>query len=242
MDAWRSGTQPSTYEPARSSASPACPATARPNCSKPCSACDLSVDGEIHIAGDEIWRARPEIAVGAGAVDVPEDPVADAVVPGLSVLQHLVLDGRPLPRRGFGVDWAAVRRRYADDPVAQRLSMAGIDRRVDALSGGNVQRVMLTRAFTADDVSLLVAAYPSRGLDIASVRETQQLLLERRAAGAAVLMVSEDLDELLLVADRIVVLHHGEIAGVVDAVGADRQQIGKLMLEGAGTHGSEAAA
>jgi ABC-type uncharacterized transport system ATPase subunit len=200
------------------------------------------VDGEIHIAGDEIWRARPEIAVGAGAVDVPEDPVADAVVPGLSVLQHLVLDGRPLPRRGFGVDWASVRRRYADDPVAQRLSMAGIDRRVDALSGGNVQRVMLTRAFTADDVTLLVAAYPSRGLDIASVRETQQLLLERRAAGAAVLMVSEDLDELLLVADRIVVLHHGEIAGVVDAVGADRQQIGKLMLEGAGTHGSEAAA
>jgi simple sugar transport system ATP-binding protein len=120
--------------------------------------------------------------------------------------------------------------------------MAGIDRRVDALSGGNVQRVMLTRAFTADDVSLLVAAYPSRGLDIASVRETQQLLLERRAAGAAVLMVSEDLDELLLVADRIVVLHHGEIAGVVDAVGADRQQIGKLMLEGADTHESGAAA
>jgi general nucleoside transport system ATP-binding protein len=199
------------------------------------------VDGEVHIAGEPISRARPEIAVGAGAVDVPEDPVADAVIPGLSVLQHLVLNGRPLPRRGLGVDWSAVRRRYVDDPVAARLSMAHIYRRVDALSGGNVQRVMLTRALTAEDVTLIVAAYPSRGLDIASVRETQQLLLERRAAGAAVLMVSEDLDELLLVADRIVVLHDGSVAGVVEAAGADRQQIGKLMLEGAESHESSAA-
>jgi simple sugar transport system ATP-binding protein len=120
--------------------------------------------------------------------------------------------------------------------------MATLDRRVESLSGGNVQRVMLTRALTADAVSLLVAAYPSRGLDIASVRETQQLLLERRADGAAVLMVSEDLDELLLVADRIVVLHDGRVAGIVDAAGADRQQIGKLMLEGADGHDAESAA
>ena len=216
--------------------------TARPNSSRPCSACGRSWRVRSTSPAKRSGAARPEIAVGAGAVEVPEDPVADAVIPGLSVLQHLVLDGRPLPRRGFGVDWAAVRRRYVDDPVAKRLSMAGIDRRVDALSGGNVQRVMLTRAFTADDVTLLVAAYPSRGLDIASVRETQQLLLDRRAAGAAVLMVSEDLDELMVVADRIVVLHDGMIAGIVDAVGADRQQIGKLMLEGAEHHESESAA
>jgi general nucleoside transport system ATP-binding protein len=199
------------------------------------------VSGEVHIAGDNVGRAQPVVALLAGAVDVPEDPVADAVIPGLSVLQHLVLDGRPLPKRGLGVDWGEVRRTYADEPVAKRLSMAALDRRVDSLSGGNVQRVMLTRAFTADNVTLLVAAYPSRGLDIASVRETQKLLLERRAAGAAVLMVSEDLDELLMVADRIVVLHDGHVAGIVDAVGADRQQIGQLMLEGA-DHATEPAA
>ena len=83
---------------------------------------------------------------------------------------------------------------------------------------------MLTRTFTADDVSLLVAAYPSRGLDIAiGTRATRQLLLERRAAGAAVLMVSEDLDGPAALADRIVVLHDGEIAGIVDRR-ADRQR------------------
>ena len=133
----------------------------------------------------------------------------------------------------------AVRGDYDDEPVAERLSMAALDRRVSSLSGGNVQRVMLTRAFTADHVTVLVAAYPSRGLDVASVRETQQLLLERRAAGVGVLMVSEDLDELLMVADRIVVLHDGEVAGIVTSDGADRQLIGRLMLEG--SHNEEAA-
>ncbi len=79
----------------------------------------------------------------------------------------------------------------------------------------------------------MVVAYPSRGLDIASVRATQQLLLERRAAGAGVLMVSEDLDELMALADRIVVLHHGHLAGIVDPATTDRQAIGRLMLQGA---------
>ncbi|MCU0275136.1 MAG: hypothetical protein MUE34_18080, partial [Acidimicrobiales bacterium] len=180
-----------------------------------------------------IERPIPARVHEAGGVGVPEDPVADAVVPGLSVLQHLVLDGRPLPRRGFGVDWRAARSRYEGSEVAERLNMAALDRQVDALSGGNVQRVVLTRAFTAADTKVLVVAYPSRGLDVASVRATQDLLLERRAQGAAVLMVSEDLDELLTVADRIVVLHDGEVAGIVPAAGADRQHIGRLMLEGA---------
>ena len=81
--------------------------------------------------------------------------------------------------------------------------------------------------------TLVVVAYPSRGLDVASVRATQQLLLDRRAAGAGVLMVSEDIDELLALADRIVVLHDGEVAGIVDPSTTDRQAIGRLMLQGA---------
>jgi simple sugar transport system ATP-binding protein len=104
---------------------------------------------------------------------------------------------------------------------------------VSTLSGGNIQRVVLTRTFLVDDPTLVVAAYPSRGLDIASVRATQQLLLERRAAGAGVLVVSEDLDELLALADRILVLHHGTVAGIVEPSSTDRQAIGRLMIQGA---------
>ena len=79
---------------------------------------------------------------------------------------------------------------------------------------------------------IVVAAYPSRGLDVANTRRTQEVLLEHRARGAAVLMVSEDLDELISVADRIAVMHDGHLVGVIETAGADRMSIGRLMLGG----------
>ncbi len=189
--------------------------------------------GLVHIGGSPVDRGRPLEALRAGAVDVGEDPISNAVVPGMSVLQHLVLAGSDLPTRGVGVDWASVRTEIESLDIPKRLNMAATDKDVAKLSGGNIQRVMLTRMFTAKNPTLIVAAYPSRGLDIASVRQTQELLLDRRAEGAGILMLSEDLDELLAMADRIVVLHDGEVAGVVRPQDADRQMIGRLMLEGA---------
>ena len=189
--------------------------------------------GTVHIDGIDTTNRSPAAALAAGAYNVPEDLVEDAVVPGLSVLRTIALSGEPFPRKGLGIDWKALKARVEGRAEPKRLNLAALDRDVASLSGGNVQRVALTRMFLVDDPKLLVVAYPSRGLDIASVRATQQLLLERRAEGAAVLMVSEDLDELLGIADRLVVLHDGEIAGIVDAAGADRQQIGRLMLQGA---------
>jgi general nucleoside transport system ATP-binding protein len=195
--------------------------------------CRCLVSGSVRLAGVAIDKAEPAQAIGAGATSVPEDPVTDAVVPGLTVLEHLVLGGEPLPRAGWKVDWKAARARLAGRSEPERLNLTSLDRQVASLSGGNVQRVVLTRAFLADDACFMAVAYPSRGLDIASVRATQQLLLERRAAGVGILMVSEDLDELMLMADRLVVLHHGAVAGIVDPATTDRQQIGRLMLQGA---------
>ncbi len=190
--------------------------------------------GGIEIGGRLIGRSgRPRSALHAGAVVVPEDPVNDAVVGGLAILEHLALNGRPLPTAGPRIDWRSVRQLVGSSDIAERLHLAPLERQVSTLSGGNIQRVVLTRTFLVDDPVLVVVAYPSRGLDIASVRATQHLLLERRAAGAGVLMVSEDLDELLLLADRIVVLHDGHVAGIVDPSTTDRQAIGRLMLQGA---------
>ncbi|MCU1357014.1 MAG: transporter related protein [Acidimicrobiales bacterium] len=190
--------------------------------------------GSIHIGGRDIGRSgKPRNALRAGAVIVPEDPVNDAVVGGLAILEHLALNGRPLPTSGPRIDWKSVRNLVAGNDISERLHLAPLDRKVATLSGGNIQRVVLTRTFLVDDPKLVVVAYPSRGLDIASVRATQQLLLERREAGAGVLMVSEDLDELLALADRIIVLHDGHLAGVVEPGSTDRQAIGRLMLQGA---------
>jgi simple sugar transport system ATP-binding protein len=189
--------------------------------------------GWVRVGHRRIDHGGTRRALASGAMEVPEDPVDDAVVPGLSVLQHLVLTGRKLPPRGTGIDWRGLEKRYRDEPITRRLNLAPLDRKVASLSGGNIQRVALVRAFTAPDVTFLAVSYPSRGLDIASVRATQELLLERRAEGVGILMVSEDLDELMTIADRIVVLHDGEVAGIVHPSETNRQAIGALMLHGA---------
>ena len=189
--------------------------------------------GTVTISGIPIRPGHAADALRAGAVHVPEDPVTDSVIVGLDVLEHLVLDGRDFARGDLRLDW----RRLRDEATALRdgaaLRLAPLDSEVATLSGGNIQRVLLARAFAATDVRLLVVAYPARGLDIASVRATQEVLLERRARLTGILMVSEDLDELMSLADRIVVLHGGEVAGIVDPDTTTRQEIGRLMLQGA---------
>jgi ABC-type uncharacterized transport system ATPase subunit len=189
-----------------------------------------TTSGSVRVCGK--LTTSPQDAIGAGAVSVPEDPVADSVVSRLTVLEHMVLDGRRFPKRRLGLDWGSVKTRTDKADVDLGLRMAPKHRRVSELSGGNIQRVLLTRELSLDS-TLVIAAYPSRGLDIANARRTQEILLERKTASAGVLMISEDLDELMSIADRIVVMHDGHLSGVLNADEFDRQRIGQLMLGGA---------
>ena len=104
-------------------------------------------------------------------------------------------------------------------------------------SGAGVASIVESRGFrqisdagALGAATLVVAAYPSRGLDVATTRRTQELLLEQRAAGAGVLLISEDLDELFEMSDRIVVLHAGRVVGEVSPASADRYEVGRLMM------------
>ena len=186
--------------------------------------------GAVRVAGMALDRATPARALAAGAKGVPEDPMRDAVVPGLSVHEHVALDELAEVRRGLGIDWERVAERYRHRNAASELRGASGERRLEDLSGGNVQRVMLIRALAGTAPKLIVAAYPSRGLDIATTRRTQELLLARRAEGCGVLLISEDLDELFELSDRIAVMHSGALAGVVDPTQTDRYAVGRLML------------
>jgi simple sugar transport system ATP-binding protein len=143
------------------------------------------------------------------------------------VLEHAALDVDA--RKGVGIDWKQVGAAYDAANTTTGLRAAQSHRVLSSLSGGNVQRVMLVRALGAPR-TLVVAAYPSRGLDIATTRRTQELLLAQRAGGAGVLLISEDLDELFELADRIVVMHDGEVVGEVDPHVADRYEVGRMMV------------
>jgi simple sugar transport system ATP-binding protein len=186
--------------------------------------------GTVRIDGQDV--RTPADAMEAGAASIPEDPVADSVVTRLNVVEHMVLNGRPFPSKRLGIDWRTARRQTDEENDRLGLRIAAWNRRVSDLSGGNIQRVVLTRELAIES-TLVVAAYPSRGLDIANVRRTQEILLERRDQGAGVLMVSEDLDELMSVADRILVMHDGHISGEIGSIDFDRQKIGELMIGGA---------
>jgi general nucleoside transport system ATP-binding protein len=140
----------------------------------------------------------------------------------------MVLGGVTPRRKGFGIDWADATTQVDGLDAASQLEMASPRRVLSDLSGGNIQRVMLARAL-ARPSALIVASYPTRGLDVAMTRATQQLLLDARAGGAGLLMISEDLDELLEMSDRIVVMYAGAIAGVVVPGELERTQIGRMM-------------
>jgi len=106
-----------------------------------------------------------------------------------------------------------------------------IDTQARLLSGGNLQRLIFAREVSTMP-SIIVAAQPSRGLDVGAVETVHRLLLARRTAGAAVLLISEDLDEIMALSDRIAVIYDGHIAGIVDAETTDIHELGLLMTGG----------
>ena len=149
--------------------------------------------GKIMVDGQDLTGAAPVAFLKVGEINVPENPLQDVVVPGLSVIEHMVLGGLPMRRKGLGIDWAQTKKDFEGVPEVAVLSVAAPHRRVDQLSGGNVQRMVLTRALS-QYLKVLVASYPSRGLDIATTRAIQNSHAgpaRCRHWGAAVLRRSE---------------------------------------------------
>jgi general nucleoside transport system ATP-binding protein len=188
--------------------------------------------GSVTVNGRPLGRSAIRDARRGGAVGIPEDPVADTVVPSLSVLAHMAVEDLAALSGRSGIDWAKATERLAMIGERSGLKLAAGHRELSTLSGGNIQRVVLARALGRTNVPLVVAACPCRGLDVSSARQTQELLVDQAVAGAGVLLISEDLDELLAVADRIVVIHEGRIVGDLPAAMADRYLLGQLMLAG----------
>ncbi len=195
--------------------------------------------GRIAVRGEYVENRPVEEVRRAGVSVMAEDPLAMEVVPGLSIAEHMAIGGIEPPRTTIGYDWKRVAKETEELESAQAIGLADPARRVDSLSGGNVQRLMIVRALVGNP-AVVVACYPTRGLDLFSVRTTHKLLFEEAEEhGAAVLFISEDLDELFSVSDRLLVLHGGELAGDLKPSETTRGEVGAMML---GRHEAEAAA
>jgi simple sugar transport system ATP-binding protein len=199
-------------------------------------------DGVIEVAGESMKRPSARQMIDAGVAYVPEDRNATGSAPNLSVAENLVLKSYRKPEMGVGVmlDIAAMRRSAASLVSAFNIVTPGIDTPARKLSGGNLQKVILAREISGQP-QVLIAASPTRGLDIGATETVRKILLEERSQGAAILLISEDLDEIFAISDRIVVLYEGKIMGEFEAQEADLTQIGLLMAGGRDvTHSTQA--
>jgi general nucleoside transport system ATP-binding protein len=186
--------------------------------------------GQVRINGQVTTHCSPREIVAAGVAHVPEDRLGSGLVPTLDLADNVILKDyrRPPLARGLLLNGAAVAA-FTDRLLRQyNVSAPGRGARAGLLSGGNQQKLLLARELSGEP-RLLVAVHPTRGVDIGATEAIHGLLMAQRARGAAVLLISEDLDELLALSDRIAVLYEGRVMGTVDAAGADIGRLGLLM-------------
>ena len=194
--------------------------------------------GSVTVGDIELAGATPSEVVAAGVGRILEDRHA-SLVPELSVALNLVLERIDDFRDRGRLDHRRIRA-HADDLISRFSIRARPDDRVVTLSGGNVQKVLLARVLSRDP-RVVVVAQPTRGLDIGATEYVRSELLARREAGAAILLVSEDLDELLALSDRLVVMYEGRIVGEMRADEADPDRLGLLMAGRAKSSDGQAA-
>jgi simple sugar transport system ATP-binding protein len=199
--------------------------------------------GQVTVRGRSLVGLTPAQIVALGVGQIPEDRLA-AVVGDLSVAENMVLEYLPEFTRRGQLDRPAIRA-HAQKLIQQYQIKATPGDRAQTLSGGNLQKVILARSLHRDP-ALVVAVNPTRGLDIGATDYVRSRLLEQRQRGAAVLLISDDLDEILALADRIAVIFEGRIVGQVTAAEANPERLGLMMsgsaaLPEGGSHAGLAA-
>jgi simple sugar transport system ATP-binding protein len=190
-------------------------------------------EGSVRVAGRKLRPGDPRAAIHAGVAYVPEDRLGTGVAPGLSIASNLVLKTyreRPASQ-GPLLRLGRIRERAHELIEHYRIAAPGPHAPARLLSGGNLQKIVLAREFSGRP-RLVVAASPTRGLDVGAIETVHAYLRSAAADEIGVLLLSEDLDEILALADRIVVMYEGGILGEFDAGEADIEEIGLLMAGG----------
>jgi simple sugar transport system ATP-binding protein len=186
--------------------------------------------GEIRIHG-ELFQPKRGDFDRFKVFGLPEEPLRNATVPRMTVAENMAFrtfDKPPVTSFRFWMSHAPMRAQARDLIGKYRVKTPSSETPIENLSGGNVQRAVLARELSSD-VDVLIVANPCFGLDFASVAEIRAQIIEQRNRGAAVLLLSEDLDEVLELADRVAVMSEGKITYTVPRAEADRTSIGQHM-------------
>ncbi len=190
--------------------------------------------GTIKINGIDITNKSPLEIRESGIAHVPEDRNTRGLNRSFNIMDNLlaVKFNHPPFSRGIAVD--EKEKKKFSETLIERFDIRPKDPfyLVEALSGGNAQKIVIARE-VANEGSLLIAAQPTRGVDIGAIESIRQILNDVKSSGRGILLVSADLDEILSLADRIAVMYEGKIMGILDDTEANKENIGELMMGGA---------
>jgi simple sugar transport system ATP-binding protein len=186
--------------------------------------------GAVSISGVDLTNQPPLAAIVAGVAHIPEDRNRVGSSPNLTITDNVIMKAyRSNPiGNGMTIDEQTAEAYARNLKQTYDILAPSVQTLARKLSGGNLQKVILAREITANP-KVIIAVQPTRGLDVGAVEAVQQHLLHQRMAGAAILLISEELEELMSLSDRIAVIYDGEIMGIVEAGKADINEIGLMM-------------
>ncbi len=193
------------------------------------------ISGKVIIDGRDVTNKSPRKILEEGVAFIPEERIGTGVVPNLTVAENLILRTyryKPFSNRIF-LNFKSIFKHV--DELIKRFDIVTPDRNLKAkfLSGGNIQRVVIARELTGMPnqglPKLIVAVHPTRGLDVGATEYVRNALIRCRNAGSAILLISEDLEEIMSMSDRIAVIYEGEIMGVLPQTQAKVEDIGLMM-------------
>jgi simple sugar transport system ATP-binding protein len=186
--------------------------------------------GQVLVDGEDVTGQSPKSLIEKGLAYIPEERNRDGMIQDFNVAENLIMrdmDYEPYSKRGI-FNFKAVDERSNELVDQFDVKTPSVDTPMKNLSGGNAQKVILARELSRHP-RVLIAAQPTRGVDIGATEYIHDLIIKQRDTGTATLLISEDLDEIMALSDRIAVIFHGEIMGVVDREQAVPEKIGLMM-------------
>ena len=201
-----------------------------------------SSHGRIMANGQDLNNSSARHSYIAGIAHIPEDRKTIGIAPDMSIDDNLIMKSFKSAAfsRGIFQDKKSIRRN-AQQKIEQFSIQSGPDGTpVRNLSGGNIQKVIIARELS-EKPAVLVALYPTRGLDIGSAEYVHKVIADGAHQGMSTILIAEDLDELLKLSDRIAVMFRGRLIGIVDPQNTSREEIGLMMSGESGKDGGDAA-
>ena len=199
-----------------------------------------TVSGHLEVRGEDISRSSPRERIGRGVAFIPEDRYGFALIKTMTVTENVSLKCYRKPefcRRGV-LNYRKLEQQAGRFIEEFEIKVGGPKSLVQSMSGGNAQKLILARE-TAENPSVILASYPVRGLDIKATESIHKILVQEKSRGAGVLLVSEDLDEIFQLSDRVAVMYEGTFMGILPVGEVGLEQIGMAMA-GAAQLGGEA--